>query len=477
MSKRKNGEGSWGTKIIKGVNYKYYKKKYDGFDNMKYFYGLTESEVNEKRKAFETDFENQRLLATKNKTGIIFGEYIEAWLKQEKKREVSDGTYDGYERAIKTRIKNLKEYDLYNKQMQQIDENPDVAKRIFTAYVDALVEHGYALKTIKEVCELISQCLDYASDPIRKDLQYNYIKMVTLPRESNVKKKRKEIHFMTENEMETLYQEAKRVYPEGRNDAGKRLYGNNAYAIIILMYTGMRIGELAALKWKDVDLEKKTLFIHRSMRDIKNRNKKSKDDGLPSFIFIEKETKTKNGIRTLTITNRVMESLEYFLKFKKSDDDYVCVSNNHTNITRNGVARSLIRMTKRAGLHPYTPHELRHSFGSILLDKSDNVDRAIAAISRILGHANITVTYNIYIHILDSRLTTTFKMLDYEDMDKIENEDDLEIDNDNFVSIEESNNQIVESEQEDNTIDYKQKYEELLLSLQSLQALIPSINK
>ena len=465
MSKRKNGEGSWGTKVIKGVKYKYYTKQYDGFDVPKYFYGKTETEINQKRIAFEKDIEAQRILANRNKSTIVFGQYIESWLKEVKKREVTDGTYDGYERAIRVRIKNLKEYDLYNKQMSQIDESAEIGKQIFTDYVDALVEHGYSLKTIRESYDIISQCLNYACEPTRNHLKYNYIKLVSLPSEDKVKKKKKQIHFMTENEMEKLYQEAKRVYPDGRKDTGKQYYGNNAYAIIILMYTGMRIGELMALRWKDVDLEKKTIFIHRSMRNIVNRDKKFKDDGLPSIVTIEKETKTKNAIRTLSITNRVMEALKFFLQFKRSDNDYVCVASNLNPLRREGVARTLTRMTKNIGLYPYSPHELRHSFGSIILDKSDNVDRAIAAISRILGHANISITQNIYIHVLDTRLTTTFQMLDYSE------EDDENLDLDEFSDVQDN---IVEAKQSDE-IDYKQKYEELLSSIESLKALIPTL--
>ena len=111
---------------------------------------------------------------------------------------------------------------------------------------------------------------------------------------------------------------------------------------------------------------------------------------------------------------------------------------------------------------------MRHSFGSIILDKSDNVDRAITAISRILGHANITITYNIYIHVLDERLTTTFKMLDYTE------EDDENIDFEDFDEFVEVQDNSTTQNNADDGIDYKQKYEELLASLESLKALIPA---
>ena len=473
--KRKNGEGKWGVKTIHGKEYKYFSKQYPGIDNPKFFYGDTEQEVNEKRQKFEKEIESHLILYGKNPNTLIFGKYIEAWLESEKKRTLTQGAYDGYETAIRCRIKNLKEYDLYNKQMKQIDEDVQTGTLIFQNYVDALVEHGYALKTIKEVCDIISQCLDYASSPLRKELQYNYLKMVTMPNENTVKKKRKEIHFMTEDEMEMLYKESKRVHEKGScgggTGIGNPVYGNNAYAMVILQYTGMRIGELLALRWEDVDLEKGTIFIHRSLREIKNRNRDDNDSNSSASIFIEKETKTKNGRRTISITSRVKESLLYFKKYKKSGKNLVCVNKNGTHLRRDGMHRTLKRMTKNLGIYDYTLHELRHSFGSILLEKSDNVDRAIGAISRILGHANITITYNIYIHIIDARLTTTFQMLDYETMDKVMNEDDLDIEDTTNI-VEPSSNSKSQIPENDG-IDYKEKYEELLKSIQALQALIP----
>ena len=111
-------------------------------------------------------------------------------------------------------------------------------------------------------------------------------------------------------------------------------------------------------------------------------------------------------------------------------------------------------MLENAGLQHYSVHELRHSFGSILLEKSDNQDRAIAAISRILGHANISITYNIYIHVLDARLTTTFQILDDDIIDKaFTGTDDLSA-NDNY------NNESL--------LEYKKKYEDLIKMLKSL---------
>ena len=469
LTKRKNGEGNWGKKVINGTEYNYFRKQYPGIKNRTYFYGKTTEEVLQKKENFEKDLERKRITTGSSKNTDTFGNAITAWLQNVKIHELSPGTYDGYERAINNRIKNFKEYDLWNKQMKQINSNAKTAIDIFQCYMDALVEHGYALKTIREIRDIIYQFCKYSSNPVRHDFDYNYMEYVSEVKEDNVKKKAKETHFMDEHEVETLYREAKRINTKGickgGSGIGKPVYGNNAYAIIILMYTGLRVSELCALKWSDVDLENGTIFIHRSLRLIKNRNVDAVKNGTENkTIYIEKETKTKNGRRTITITNRVMEALIYFKNLKiPNKDGYVCISKNGTHMRREGIARTLKRMTMSTNLYPYSVHELRHSFGSILLEKSDNQDRAIAAISRILGHATVSITYNIYIHILDKRLTTTFQLVDKHVVQRAFTGEDYDELEDDDKSIEEKS--------------YKEKYEELMASVQTFQTLFAQSQK
>lgn len=246
MKRRMNNEGSWGTKTINSINYVFFRKTYvyfDGTTEDKYFYGATSSEVNHKRQKFEKSLNQTRLSPSTASPQLTFGQYIENWLYNEKTATVQEGTFDGYETAIRVRIKNFKGYDLWNKQLSQINSDPAVGINIFKSYIDALREHGYSLKTIKEVATLISQCCAYASNPMRNDLAYNYMDYVTLPTEATVKTHKKEIHFMSEAEMHVLYNEAKRVNlpTEGGTGTGKLVYSNNGYAIILIMYTGFLI--------------------------------------------------------------------------------------------------------------------------------------------------------------------------------------------------------------------------------------------
>ena len=92
-----------------------------------------------------------------------------------------------------------------------------------------------------------------------------------------------------------------------------------------------------------------------------------------------------------------MEMIKYFKENNKSTnaDDYVCLSSNNTKLNPNNINHTLKRMCKDANLPTLSVHCLRHSYGSILLAEDINIQ----VISELLGHANISITYDIYIGI------------------------------------------------------------------------------
>ena len=97
MAKRKNGEGSWGTKTINGVKYKYFKKQYEWLDSIKYFYGKTEKEINQKRKKYEEEYSAKKKIV-ENSSTLTLGEYLRSSLKE--MTHLTPNGYDGYEHCI-----------------------------------------------------------------------------------------------------------------------------------------------------------------------------------------------------------------------------------------------------------------------------------------------------------------------------------------------------------------------------------------
>lgn len=383
MGKRKNGEGSYGTKKIKGVEYRYYRDT-DG----KYTYGKTAKELKEKlNKKNALEKEAQQSDVKTNRT-YIFSDYCMLWLKSVAS-DITDGTYDDYESIIKCRIKEFKDYDIGNKQIKSLTE------MMLNGYLSALGKK-YSRGSIDKVWTVIKQVVNYGMD--EGDIPQLNLSKVKKPREEDVAVKKKEIPFITMDDMEKLYQESFR-----KTSRGTDLYGNAARVIVFIMYSGVRIGEAIGLTWKYVSNDFESVRIAKSSRKVvsrdENRDAIIGDDGNRVYKRIQKTTKTENGIRSIPLPDRAIEALKYFYNaYPHNPDDHVFVTSNTTPFDKRGLERTLERMLKRSDCEckEYTPHALRHGYGSILISKG--VD--IKIVSELLGHSDVAFTYNVYIGIL-----------------------------------------------------------------------------
>ena len=371
MAKRKNGEGTWGKKNIKGTTYVFYRDS-----NQKYTYGKTEKEVKEKIK--KKSEKQKQLEHIDNKT--TFGEYIQNWLLT-KKSSIEDSTYDCYETMIQSQIIKFRDFDLGNVQLQNLSSN------IFQKYLDALATK-YSRATIHKIWVIIKECVKYGE--IHEELPYNTTKLVNVPKESSCKVKRKEVPFLSIEDANKLYEVSNEKFSNG-----ELIYGSNAKTIVLIMYTGVRVSEIVALKWKNVDLDNKIIRIKESTSERKNRNQ----DG-NSYIKYDKTTKTNNE-RTIPLPERAIEAIRWFDKQNPNhkQNDYVCLSSDGTQINRRNINRTLKSMAVRANcsVQDFSVHSLRHTYGSILLSQGVEIKK----VSELLGHADISTTYNVYIGILE----------------------------------------------------------------------------
>ena len=395
MAKRKNGEGTWGTKTIKGNTYKFYRDP-DG----KYFYGKTEKEINEKRKKY-----NPLKNVNKDVKKKYFGDYILEWLLNVKNTEIKRHTTDGYENCINGQLIKYKYSDLANKQVGAITTED------FIKYYVSLSEH-YSRSTIIKNYAILSQCIAYGNKKQHFSTTIN-LDEIKIPHEDTVKKKKREIHFLSQDDMKKLYQESQRVNTEGFNFGGKigePTYGNNANLLMFIMFTGLRIGEAIDLQWKDLDLgENPRVYVRSSSVTLKNRDENSNK----KYIISSSSTKSNSGNRVVPLNKQALEIIgkEQNLNPNHTSDSYVFITKNGKKIqSRQNVNRTLNDMMKRAGcsIQTCTPHELRHSFGSALIKNGTD----IKVVSQLLGHKDISVTYNVYIHILEEQEIEAVKCLD-----------------------------------------------------------------
>lgn len=152
------------------------------------------------------------------------------------------------------------------------------------------------------------------------------------------------------------------------------------YGIILCLYSGLRIGELIALQWDDIDLTKGILTISKSCHDDK--------DGL-----IIDEPKTATSRRIIPLPKQL---LPISRSVKKRSDSSSVVSANGSTVSVRSYQRSFELLLKKLKIPHKGFHSLRHTFATRALECGMDVK----TLSEILGHKNPTVTLNRYAHSL-----------------------------------------------------------------------------
>lgn len=371
-SKRKNGEGTWGNKTIKGIKYVFYRDS-----NGKYFYGKTEKEVKQKYKKYKDKSQEDII-----DNSILFGDYMSIYIKN-KIMHLESTTIDCYEDVINSM---LKKYSISDCTLNSLTEDN------MRKYIEEL-SFKYSRASITKVFRIIKPALDCAVE--NKYIKSNPLKHIKIPNENHVAVKKKIIPFITQDDLDKLYIESKRINVKGYNygKIGEPTYGNNAQAIVLIANTGLRISELLGLKWEMVDLDNKKIYIKNALVRVKNRDDKENT----KYIQKQKQPKSNAGIREIPLSNVALEMIDFFDKQfpNHKPNDFVVLNKNGVSPNTRNIRRTLDLMLVRAGcsISHCGLHGLRHGFGAILL--SNGVD--IKIVSKLLGHEKISTTYDIYI--------------------------------------------------------------------------------
>jgi integrase len=163
------------------------------------------------------------------------------------------------------------------------------------------------------------------------------------------------------------------------------------------LYTGLRRGELRALRWDDVDLSAGTIRVERSL-----------DDGERGRIGDVIETKTAAGRRTVPLVPQLRRLLrERQLATGRRGDDLVFGRTAHDPFVPSTVRRRAIEAWEAAGLRPIALHECRHTAASLLIDAGVN-DKALCS---IMGHASVTITKDRYGHLMPNGVAEAGELL------------------------------------------------------------------
>ena len=175
---------------------------------------------------------------------------------------------------------------------------------------------------------------------------------------------------------------------------------------IFLLNTGLRCGEALALTWEDINFEDKSITVSKNVSTIKNRDASA--DAPRNITVISDTTKTASGNRTIPINKHALRILSA-QRDNPASDFFVFASRNGAVLTHRNISRSFTGFIKSAGLpSKYSLHTLRHTFATRLLEKGVSPK----VVSDILGHKSITITLNLYSHVMPSLKQDAVDLLD-----------------------------------------------------------------
>lgn len=362
----KDKQGYWNAQIV--VGYKDGKKQY------KRFRSKSQAEVLNRVNTYKLEIGK----ATKT---VVNGTYLE---------DLVD-TYVNNIKRLSVRATTLNSVMITAEQIRShighyiiTDLTPEIIQIVL---VNKMFDENYAHSTIHKALILLNECMRYA---VEKDyITKNPCSAVKLPNKENFENK--DIRFLTDEEIEAFKIQAN-ILMKGA-PLPKYIYGN---ILCLILYTGLRIGELCGLKWSDVDFEKKRLRVNKAVavvyKDIPNGKKQR-------TLILQNTTKSGKP-RTITLNSKAIEILQKQRDYVGgSSDDFIV--NGSTDIVDKGVVGNSYGKIARAAKipNPTGVHTLRHTFASSAIRKGAN----IKVVSEILGHASTSFTYNTYVHIIDDQ--------------------------------------------------------------------------
>lgn len=349
--------------------------------NRKYFYGQSQKEVKKKLKEFSNELARHGYIDLAKGT---VGAMILDWLETDNYISLKPKSYET-KRYIITQfiIPNLG--SIKTTALQRAD---------IQLLINRLSDK-YAWSTVKKVSSVLNQWL--RSLVLDHKIFWNPAEGVILPRKTT--QNCKKIRFFSEDELKSILDTAIETYPTGTPVT--RL----GYAFHLLAYTGMRVGEALALTWDDVDFDAKTISIDKNSVTYKNPDDKAEKRYLTT---VQDSTKTISGTRIIPMSQKAEHALLEIQKLN-GDFDTVLATSTGNQMNHRDLARAFSGIQERAGIkNPGTLHSLRHTFASRLIECG--VD--IKTVSALLGHSDIAITYNTYVHVIQKQKVQAIAALD-----------------------------------------------------------------
>lgn len=205
------------------------------------------------------------------------------------------------------------------------------------------------------------------------------------------------------------------VFTDGEIEKLKNAIKGDRLEILYLLAlgTGMRQGEILGLKWQDINYDEQTIDIKRSIKNVAHIDSEDKK----RYEFVVQTPKTKRSIRTIPIPSNLIVPLKNHRKAQLqekfragssyNDNDFIFTTELGTNIDASNLLKKFKKILLKANI-PYRKfHALRHTFATKLFEN----DVPIKTVQELLGHSNMSITANIYTHVMPKKKTTAVETL------------------------------------------------------------------
>lgn len=355
---RKRKDGRWEARVICAYDMK-------GKAKYRSFYGKTYLEVKDKKNQFirsspvSSDVENNK---NQNKMKISLAQVMEEWLAN-RKDSVKESTFAHYTSLVRKHIlPELGEICLSALTSEKIDAF--LKKKLCSGRLDG--RGGLSPKTVADIRSILLLGLEYA---YRQHYPCSVHTQLFYP-----KTRQPSVKVMTRTEQAKL-EKVLFEHPEPLE-----------LGILVALYGGLRIGEVCALQWGDINFDSGTIQISKTMLRIQDV---SPDSPKKTKILIDCP-KTEKSSRLVPIPSFLMSILK---EHQREQDSYL-LTGAKTYLEPRICLDRYKRVLKRAELGDFTFHTLRHTFATRCVESGFDSK----SLSEILGHANVNTTLQRYVH-------------------------------------------------------------------------------
>lgn len=335
--------------------------------------GNTKKEAEKALREALNEYENSGIVF--EESNISLSDYLDFWYKEYVLLNCKYNTQESYRINIEKHIKpKLGAYKV-----------KALTPAILQNFINKKYKEDYSQNTLQVLKAILHRSLKSAVHPY-KHIRENPMQYVSIPKTKS-KTETNKVKTITLEEFNQILN----IFPQ---DSFQRI------VLLIGFHTGMRRGEIIALKWDNIDLDNKTITVKHTL--IKK----------PNGMFELGQPKTESSCRTIFTGDTLIKALKEHKLYQKKmklkygefyfDSDWVCTKENGQQVNTHTLD-TIVRQIRVALKNDFHFHSLRHAHATLLLENGAN----IKDIQNRLGHSQLSTTMDTYSHVTDKMKNET----------------------------------------------------------------------